>query len=231
MFSKDAFTQPATESFVLLRLNYSSRIDVSDKQAKALEEANEIYGYPPLPTLLYADSKGRPLMASKNETTVAPWLKEISTAAKILSDLKKAQTQEGLEKSKALYEAVKSVDISTIRVHHAELIAMIKAGDPEDTLGFAKMVALDKAVTDFAENVDTLYEEGKLDQILSDAEGLLKKDGLNPSQKQTLLFIKANVFYENKDTAKALTTLNELISIDPKSDLASEAQAAKKELE
>jgi len=158
-------------------------------------------------------------------------LKEIATAAGTLSAIKKAGALEGLNKSQALYDALKPVKIATIRGYHPELITAIKAGDPEDSLGFAKAIALDQAVTDFTKSVDALYDAGKLDEILSGANDLLQKEGLSALQKQILLFTKANVFYEKKDTVRALATLNELIAIDPESDLADEAKVAKKELE
>lgn len=60
--------------------------------------------------------------------------------------------------------------------------------------------------------IEYLKGNGNYEQAISETESMLKKDSLNPR----LLYIKAYLYSENEDTARAIAAWEKVLEIDPK---------------
>ena len=234
VFSTQPFLDAATEDFVLVHLDYSAERETTPEEKKELERLEKLYGNPPLPTVFFADSQGRPFNTAEIVMNTPAWLVQLREAKRDAQDLSNALATASAASDEAKASELKKVTdllpIATLKTFYPEVIADLKEADPKDTTGFFAEMKREEKLTAFLDSIDQLYEDGKLDEIISEANELLGDSELDPSRKQEIILMKANVYYEQKDYPAAMEALDALIAIDRQSDIAKEAADLKKGL-
>ncbi len=200
--------------------------EATKKQNAALQEKFRIEAYP---TLLLLDAKGRPY-------SEAEMVSEVDAHAEQLQELSKKRSARDekfaaakklieVEKAEALRDAISAMEINSMYLpefYSAEL-AELKAADPEDTLGVAKMVKAGAALAEMDEDLTTFYEEQKWDAGIKRIDQYIETYKPTGTDLQEVLGNKLFFHEFNGDFKAAVAVTEEIMKIDPDSDLGKDA--------
>ena len=232
VFDQAAFNEAVPDDFVLVKLDFPNNVPQSDKviaQNHSLQERYAIQGYP---TVILTDAAGKPYAQTGyrpgGAEAYVTHLDEMRARKEARDQaMASAATAEGLDKAKALDQALDAVGPELAAGFYRDVIEQIIALDPEDTAGlktkYGTMLAagqLDEQMQEaFALLEQTDFEGGltKLDEILS---GIPVDD----EQKQIIITIKGQVYAEMGENGKAVEMLREAIKVDPESQIAPQIQ-------
>ncbi|MCX7007724.1 MAG: thioredoxin family protein [Kiritimatiellaeota bacterium] len=264
IFAKKEFAEGVKDSFVLVELDYPMSEKNKQQQPVEIKEQNaqlaKVYAIEGYPTVLLADSAGRPYakIYQQNEDA-GSYARNVNTlqANRVKRDASfaKAEAAKGLEKAKLLVEGLSAVDPEFLERFYKNEITTIQENDKDDTLGFAKqikarakessaqaapaispdeadeMAAIEKALKPLEEKLPPLFEAQKHDEALKVIDDYLRgTPDLNLHAKQALIMTKAQLSLQKTDVATALKLLNEGIEISSGSFTAREMKALRASL-
>lgn len=241
VFSKDAFKLEAPKHFVLVEIDFPQEKKQSEaikaQNAKLQKEYN-IEGYP---TIILADAKGRPYaVAGYEEGGPAKYVENLNSLRKVReardAALKKAASAEGVEKAKLIMEALKDIDPALVHAFYSAEIDQAIAADKADASGakktrdaFAAEKAIEEKFTSLDEELGKLHEAEKFDEFAARVDKFIVDEKLEGVKKQEALMIKLAVFGPDKLDA-SLKLLDEVIKVEPKSEMAEQAKLMKENL-
>lgn len=234
VFSKDGFKQEAPKHFVLLELDFPQNKELPKEQTEQNEKLQETYRIAGFPTVILADAEGRPYgktgyMAGGPEA----FNEELNRLRKVRESrdagFKKAGDAQGLDKAKALKEALGSLEPEVAEEYYQKEMDQIITLDPSDTLGLKakkeygeRRKALDDKLTEYAQNMQAKEFGQAVDDFIA-------KEKVTGVDLQDLLFTKLTTLGP-ADLDKANDLMNEVIKIDPKSELGERAATVKEKI-
>lgn len=228
VMSKDEFTKPAAEQFVLLELDYPRNKPQSDEVKKKNAELSEQYSIEGFPTVVFADAKGVPFGSFVGGRDMASVKEEMANALKNKEALDKAMVEvgksEGEAKIKALGEVLKLAPKEFADTFYADIKKQLLDLDKDDVSGFRAAEAQAKKLQDQEMALMTKMQSLAKDAVPADAMKTLdeftKTEGLLPETNQKVGFIRAQILLNDGKLDDAIVAFDEAIKIDPESETA-----------
>lgn len=191
VFQHQPFKDYVKDKFVLVELDYPR--DKSHLTPEIIEQNNklkEVYKIQGYPTVLLMDPSGRPFARTGYQEGGPERYNEHLTQLLSGKEAFEAATQkaaklEGVEKAKALIEALMYMPKEYSSFYEEELQAIYKA-DPEDSTGFRYNMEMDSKLADLQKSVDAAYESGDLDKALSLIDTFLSNEKLSEATQKDL---------------------------------------------
>lgn len=236
VFSKAEFQKEAPTHFVLVKLDYPRNKDlVTDEiraQNKELGEKYQIQGYP---TILLLDCEGRVYGQTgyldggpeKYNTHLADLKKK---GDGFLAALVRADAAKGIDRAKALDEALGMIDADMASTHYLGLMQEILKLDADGKGGLkakyetkvqdlADAKELDSMAGALQEAIGPHMQQKEFDQALAKLDEVVKAPK-NKLHHQLALFFKGMVIMEGKEDAKtAIATLEAAKALNPESPI------------
>jgi len=238
VFSKDEFKTGASEHFVLVKLDFpNDRSGQSEELQTQNKELSERYGIQGFPTVLLSDAEGRPYAA----TGFRPggpegYLEHLGELRKRRTErdaaFESASKAEGVEKAKALVAALEAMGLEDAMIDnfYGDVVAQIKANDPDDATGFASQATVRERMSQFEDKLNDLAQAGNFDGILTEVDEMLKTEGLKPDDVQRVTLTRALVFAEQGKFDDAIKVVDEAKEISPQSEIAPMLDGFKQQL-
>ncbi len=236
VFSKDEFKKDAPTHFVLVKLDYPRNQDlVTDEIRAQNKELGEKYSIQDYPTILLCDSEGRVYGQTgyqeggpeKYNTLLADLKKKGDS---FLAALVRADAAKGVDRAKALDEALASIDPDMATTHYLGLMEEICKLDADGKAGLkakheakvkeiAESKELDAMAAALQEAIGPHMQAGEHDQAIAKLEAVIKAPK-NKTQHQLALFFKGMVIMEGKEDAKAaIKELEAAKALNPESPI------------
>lgn len=141
VFDQPAFA-PAAEKFVFVELDFPNRKAQAPELKARNQKLQEAFGVRGFPSVYLLDAKGRPFAKTGyQEGGPAPYLKSLDAMREIRAKRDaawaKAEGAQGVEKAKLLAEGLMVLD-EDLRPQYAEVVAQVKALDPQDATGLVR---------------------------------------------------------------------------------------------
>lgn len=227
VFSQEAFLSAASEHFVLVMLDFpKNEALVTEDIRKQNEGLAEKYAVEGFPTVLLCDAQGRVYGATGHrEGGVQPYLEHLAklreNRAKRDAGFESAQSAEGVEKAKTLFNALTAMemDFGQLQKFYADEIALIQANDPDDQTGLAKKIAAQERLTAFVGKINEHAEKGDFVAILPLVDEMLQVEGLEPVERQQITLTRASVFAQLRRFDDALQVVDDAAKIAPDSEI------------
>jgi thioredoxin-related protein len=232
IFSEAAFREGVKDQFVLVELDYPKN---RTKLGEALVKRNELlldqYFVAEFPTIILADELGRPY-AQTSLSTYEPQgpadyvkhLTELRERRAIRDEaLASAEKLEGLDRAKALQAAIAAFPDATVDAFYGEVVEKILVADPDDATGFREARDYRKAVADYEETIEQLFDEGKFVEAIKTADDFVAKNDPSGFERQHILMAKLMATVEIGTEAASLALLEEIKMIAPHSEIGIEA--------
>ncbi len=233
VFLTDAFKAAAPEDFVLVELDFPNNVPQTDavkNQNAALAQKYNIQGYP---TIILADASGKPYaqtgyQAGGPEAYLAH-LDELQ-AIRVTRDeaMAKAKDADGVDKARALDEAMDAVGLDLAVAHYPSVVEYIIALDPDNDAGLKDKYAaamLDmKMDADMQEAIQLLQASdmnaglARLDQVIEDH----RPEG---ESLQMITAIKGQVHLQMGEMDQAMSLLEQAVAVAPESEIAGQINA------
>ncbi len=238
VFSQQAFKDGVKDKFVLVELDYpKDKTKLGDATLKQNEELGKKYGVEGYPTILLCDAGGKPYAATGYEAggpeAYVKHLDELR-AKKSLADeaMKAAMTSEGVPKAKALVAMLKGMALTDTMVEnfHGDVVAQIKAADPDDETGFNKGVMLKEKLGNFQKELSFFAQGDDFPGALALVDKTIKEGGFEKPEVQQMMATRGVIFAQMKKFDEALQAVDEAKAFDPDSDLAAELDKFKDQL-
>ncbi|HWB05203.1 MAG TPA: thioredoxin family protein [Verrucomicrobiales bacterium] len=231
VFNKDAFKTEAPKSFVLVELDFPRKKEQAPEikaQNEKLEKQYAVDGYP---TVILADAQGRPYaVIGYEEGGPAKYMERLTELRKVREkrdeSFKKASAAEGVEKAKHIMAAIEDIDENLVQSFYKKELDEAVAADKDDVTGvklMSKMGALN-------EELAALHAAEKFDEFTKRIDKFIKDERVTGEKKQELLLTKLAVNGPDKIEA-SLKLIDEVIAVDPKSDMAEQAKMIKENLQ
>lgn len=227
VFSKDPFKEGVKDKFVLVELDYpQDQSKLSDETKKQNEKLQEQYAITGFPTIVLADTKGRPFATGGYREGGAEAY--VSFLDGQLGKLKarneafdKAEKLEGTEKAEALVAALEAMELSDelVAEFYDATVSEIKAADPEDTTGFSAKMEEKKQYAAFEMKLNSLAREGDHEAALKFVDETIEKDEFKGESKQQIAMIKAMILAQLTRFDESLVAFDAAKEINPNSEL------------
>ncbi|MES2705925.1 MAG: thioredoxin family protein [Verrucomicrobiota bacterium] len=234
VFSKDAFKQDVPKHFVLLELDFPQNKELPKAEAEQNEALQQRYHISQFPTVLLADETGRPYAKTgympggpevfNTQLTELRKTREIRDTA-----FKKAEAAEGLEKAKALNDGLNALKPDVASEYYQAEIDKVIALDTADTLGRKAKKAYMERRNVLDMKLTQLSQESKTTEFAETIDTFIAKEKITGVDLQDLLFTKLMVLGPG-DLPQANALMDEVIKIDPKSELGQRAATVKEKI-
>jgi thioredoxin-related protein len=240
VFEKDAFKQDAAKHFVLLELDFPRESELSEETKKQNDRLQAEYRVEGFPTIVLADAEGRPYaMTGYEKGGAAHYVEHLAGLRKKRAvrdtSLKKAAAASGVEKAKLTVEALKNISPELIHTFYKKEIEEAIAADKEDTTGvkksrdeFASEGEFKEKVEKLEEELAKLHDEKKFAEFTARIAKFIADEKLTGRRKQELLMAKLAVCQD--DLPAAVKILDEVIAVDPESEMATQAKEIQKSI-
>ncbi len=231
IFNKDSFKTAAPKDFVLVEIDFPKKKEQSDEVKARNEKLEKLYAVQGYPTVILADAQGRPygVLEYDGEGGVPKYLEALAELRKVREkrdeDLKKAAAAEGVEKAKLIVSALEELDGQLVQSFYKKEIDEAIAADKDDVSGAAMSLKMAK----LGEDLQKLDEAEKYDEFLARIDKFIKDEKLTGAKKQEMLMNKLAVYGPDKKD-EALKLLDEVIAVDPKSEMAEQAKMLKESI-
>jgi thioredoxin-related protein len=239
VFKHDAFKNGVKDSFVLVELDFpkdkSKLTEQIQTQNKELGKKYAVRGYP---TILLCDADGRPYAATGYQEggpeKYVTHLNELrGNKAKRDEALAKAEKSQGVDKAKALVDALgaMSLDDGIVASFYGDVTAQITAADPNDETGFTGKMAAKKRFADFQDQLQSFGRNQDHEGALGLVDKTLKDGGLTRDETQQVMLIRAAIFAEQKKYDEALKAADEAKAFNPEGRMAGFIDGFRKKVE
>lgn len=196
-------------------------IDLTEENLKKFPERPDFSPYD-LPALALADAAGRTFAVAEGltATNLPQALGALAAAipARERRDalFEKAKTAHGIDRAKLYGQGMDQLPIR-FSAGRKDLLNEIKKADPDDASGYTFKYTF--SAGGFHESVTgKMIAEKKQAELLTLVDRHLRNPVLQPSQRQALLAAKMQAYRSLNDVPMAVSTLREIIRIDPRSE-------------
>lgn len=232
VFQHEAFDKGVADTFVLVELDYpQDRSKLTEETIKQNAELQELYQIQGFPTILLTDAEGKPFAQTGYqqggpEAYVTHLNELLKTKTKLTEALAKGEKAEGVEKAKALYEALQIVPEDQHH-HYSDLVETIKANDPDDTTGLVAAEKEEAAMGELEVGMQAAMQSGDSDKALKLVDDYIATYKPTGKKLQETMGIKLNVFYSKQDFDGMEKVVDEMIAVDPDSEMSAQIKAFK----
>lgn len=233
-FSLPKVQEAIGRSFIPVELDFPRKKQQDEQTRASFNSYKESYGITGFPSLIFTDAQGRPVHTVVGYGSPEQVMNDTAQAEKAL----KAQQEltgklEGKlsdqERRDALARLLNTVPQSSIRTFYKPALEELAALDPQDTTGIrAALERKDLLKTQSAEMVQTLRENNyylyevkeheSRKRAIAILDNALKKEGLLPEIRQSLLLTKARLLIRRNRVNEVEEILKSAIALLPDSD-------------
>lgn len=218
VFNQPAFAAEAPKSFVFLKLDFPQQREMPEEVRKQNEQLQAKYRVAGYPTIILADSTGKPY-ARTGYLPGGPekYLEQLALLRKIRTQrdeaLAKAKAAQGLEKAKLLDTALSPIDSAFVISGYDDIVQEIIKLDPENQAGLRNKYGALAAVG----KIEAAARGKDLDAAVALADEALKAYGDTGNAAQDILFLKSLCLYRKGDKEGAKTALEASLKAAPDS--------------
>ncbi|MDF1812789.1 MAG: thioredoxin family protein [Verrucomicrobiales bacterium] len=233
-FESDIISQPefidqVTKKFVLLKLEYPENNRLPKEYAmeyQLLKDAYRVHGFP---TVLVTDHQGRPFGMNGYQPISADHYGKILLAmlkGKQIRDesKEKAKSLKGVEKAKALVNAIPSLPGTLSARYYAEEMRQLIASDPNNKTGKVDKFKKQLADVEYSTEMQKLAAEVQYGKMIELTDEYIRDQKLEGEHLQKALYNKLGIQQKQKNTTGVVQTLLEVVAVNPKSRLGKNAQ-------
>jgi len=226
VFGQDAFAAEAPKSFVLLKLDFPRKKELSAEVKKQNAEWQARFRITGYPTIVLADGTGKPYARTGYKAGGAEkYMEHLATLRKVRVErdaaLAKAKGAEGVEKAKLLDAALSGIDAALVLGNYGDVMDEIVKLDAENKAGLKnKYGAL--AVLPAIEAASRTKD---FDGAIKLADEALKTYGDTGSAAQDILFAKSLCLYRKNDKPQAKSALEAALKAAPDGPKAEQIKA------
>lgn len=228
VFRKEAFLDGVKDKFVLVTIDFPEDETKVDEKTRAqnekLQETYRIEGYP---TILLADSAGRPFaFTGFEEGGAAKYLAHLDglMAGKAAYDKAVAEAAglEGMEKASRIGSGLDALEIPFVFLSsfYQDDIRLVESIDKDGTLPISRKLAIEKRFHELEAKVEGLIEEGKVEEALSMVDAGMAEPGYDADKRQRMSFFKVVVYMENGKYDESLKEIEKCRQLLPDSEVA-----------
>ncbi len=234
VFTKDGFKQEAPKHFVLLELDFPQQKELPKELKEQNEKLQETYAIEGFPTIMLTDAKGRPYAKTGympgGPEAYNEHLAELRKAREGRdAAFKKAEAATGLDKAKAIHEGLKAMDPEVADSYYKEEVAQVIALDTADTLGFKAKKEYGEKRGKLDSTLEELAQNQKTKEFAEAIDAFIAAEKVSGENLQDLMMTKLQVLGP-ADIDKADALLDEVIKVDPKTELAERSRAIKERI-
>lgn len=236
VFSKKAFAEAVQDDFVLVRLDFPRKLHIQSDQLKEqnLQAAAE-YEVTSYPTVVFADSKGRPYAATGWQAgldveTFVGIVRE-SQAKRKAQDAQFAQAEklEGKARAAALAKALEphtsGIILKFYRPEYEEAVTL----DPENDGGLRSVVFYEKSL-EMRSKLDALAEKDQWEEAIKVLDTFAKEETKTVRERQQIEFFKLNGLLQLGRLDEVVPFLDRIVAMDPESGVGRKAKELKPDL-
>ena len=239
VFSQDAFKAGVKETLVLVELDYPrDKSKLSEETKKQNEELAKKYPVSGYPSIILADSDGKPYAATGYQAGgPEAYVKHLDglRAKKTARDkaFAVAAKASGLDKAKALVTALAVMDLGDKMVSsfYGDVVSEIKAADPKDETGFTKAVDATARVAAIQGELQACGKKGDHAGALAVMEKAIKEGGFEIEVTQEMMVTRAMILSKMEKFDEALKALDEAKAAAPDSKLSGSMDSMKERIE
>lgn len=216
VFGQAPFAAEAPKSFVLLKLDYPRKKELSEAIKKQNDEWQAKYHISGFPTIMLMDAAGKPY-AKTGYRPGGPekYLEHLAELRKAHTQfeeaLTKARSAEGIEKAKLLDAALSTLDASLVTGNYSDVADEIVKLDPENKAGMRNKYGAMSALV----QIEAAARGKDLDGAVKLADEALKAYGDTGTAAQEILFVKSLCFYRKNDKVQAKSVLEAALKAAP----------------
>lgn len=237
VFDKDAFKQDAPKSFVLVQVDFPEQKEQSDDTKMQNEKLQEDYHIEGFPTIVLADAEGRPYaMTGYEKGGAAKYMEHLTELRKKHAArdaaFKKAADAKGAEKAQLIVDALKELSPALVHTFYKKEIEEAIAADKDDVSGvkksrdeFASEREFKTKVTAMEKELAGLHDKKQFKEFTARIDKFIADEKVTGRRRQEVLMAKLGACED--DFPAALKVLDEVIAVDPKSDMAEQAVGLK----
>lgn len=236
VFTQKAFIDAAMKDFVLVRLDSPRKRNI---QSDALREKNEkaaaFYEITALPTIVLADSKGRPYAKVGYMPSLTPesFLKLLAEKQELRkardTSFAAAAQAEGVAKVSHLAKALEGQSPNQILRYYRTEFNEIVALDPKNAGGLNAVVYYEKTI-ELRKKLDKLADENKWEEAIAALDVFSAAHAKTDLQKQKIEYFKLNGMLQLKQLDDIMPFLDRIIAMGPDSPVGKKAAEVKPQL-
>jgi len=233
VFLTDEFKATAPDDFVLVELDFPNdkpQPDTLKAQNAALAQKYNIQGYP---TIILADAKGKPYAQTGYQPggpeAYLAHLDELQ-AIRVTRDeaMARAADADGLDKARALDEAMQAVGMQLAVTHYPGVVENIIALDADGEAGlkdrYAAVYSGMKMDADVQEAIQ-LLQTGDMDAGLARLDQVIEDHTPEGEPLQMITAIKGQVHLQMGEMDQAVSLLEQAVAVAPESEIAGQINA------
>ncbi len=238
VFANESFQQKAPQAFVLVQVDFPRHQQQAAALRKQNRELRERFGIHAYPTIYLADAAGRPY-ARTGYRQVGPeiylgHLLELREIRKKRDDeFQKAADAKGPERARYLAAGLDSLARGIPLDDYLPIIDKILALDPDDKESLKtrytevkRRVAQEAAMRRLTGQLDALAAQKQWPEILAAVARFRQGSKPAGNMLQQLVWIEAIALLEQDQKPQARAKFEEVIKLDPNSDLGKQAKKA-----
>jgi thioredoxin-related protein len=239
VFKHDAFKAGVKDSFVLVEVDFPrDKAKLSDEARKKNTELGEKYAVQGYPTILLCDAEGRPYAATGYQKGgPEKYVEHLNglRANKTKRDeaFAKAEKSEGVEKAKALVDALAAMKLEekVVENFYGDIAERIRAADPKDASGFAKKADSAKRLEAFQESLQEFGAKRDHEGALALVDKTLKEGGFELEASVQLMMTRSAILASSGKFDEALKSVDEAASLASDSPMSPMIDQFRKRLE
>jgi tetratricopeptide (TPR) repeat protein len=233
VLDRASFRREVGRSFVLARMASSS--DLSPARITQVTTCAERLGVAHFPTFVLLDPDGRPYAKSELVASDAIAYQEEFSRLRGLharrdEAIALAQAAKGIDRAKHLDDALAAVG-PFAESEYADLRREVIDLDPENAAGlkakYEPAILARQIDATIQGEIYPLADRGEYSAAIARIDRLMNEIKHTPAQLQLMMAFKGQLFYSLGDKRKAAELIDQAISIDPASESAGRARAAK----
>jgi tetratricopeptide (TPR) repeat protein len=233
VLDREPFRREVGEGFILVRMASSS--DMSPAQITQVTTCAQRLGVARFPTFVLLDSDGKPyarseLIASNGIDYQNEFRRLQDLHVRRDESIALARNTKGIERAKHLDDALTAVG-SFAESEYADLRSEVIALDPKNAAGlkakFEPAMLARQIDATIQGEVYPLVDRGDYPAAIARIDRLMNEIKPTPAQLQLMIAFKGQLFYSLGDKRKAAELMDKAITIDPASESAGRARAAK----
>lgn len=234
VFSKDAFKGYADDAFVLVELDFPKNKPQSQEIRQQNTELQEAFAVQGFPTIILADSTGKPYAKTGYQQGGAEayveHLKSLKQARVERDEhMSAAKNSDGIEKAKHLHAALQTVGDDLALTHYDEQIDKIIALDADNEAGLKEHYSSLQTAKEHEGMIRQAAELAQNDPKAAVAmiDKLVGMDNASDETRQSALGMKCMIMLQVlQDKEGAKKALQAAIDADPDSSVAAQMKAA-----
>ncbi len=239
VFSTQAFKDGVKDKFILVELDYpNDKSKLSEEAQNQNQDLAKKYSVEAFPTIFLCDASGKPYaVTGYQEGGPVSYVKHLDAlrAKKILADetLKSASNSEGVAKAKLLAGMLRDMDLSksVVDTFYSDVVAQIKASDPNDESGFLKVSLLKDKLAKFQKELSFFAQGDDFPGALKLVDETIKDGGFDKPEVQQMMATRGVILAQLKKFDEAMQAVDEAKAFAPDSELAAGLDEFRKKLQ